>query len=100
MKGFMSQKGFMKGFMRLINPIEGFIILLFFLQCSDIMTQEKKNGEIKDVVNNRQLHKHLCCFLSSSKHGLSGQYKYEIQSTDIHLIKVTSAVSLFFSRLI
>ncbi len=36
MKGFMTQKGFMKGFMRLINPFEGFIILrLFFTVCTE-----------------------------------------------------------------
>jgi len=36
MKGFMTQKGFMKGFMRLINPFEGFIILrLFFTVWSE-----------------------------------------------------------------
>jgi hypothetical protein len=30
MKGFMSQKGFMKRLIRLINRSEGFIILLLF----------------------------------------------------------------------
>ena len=36
MKGFITQKGFMKVFIRLINPFEGFIILrLFFTVCDE-----------------------------------------------------------------
>ena len=46
MKGFMTLKGYMKAFMRLINPFQGFIILRLFFTVYSVrqQKQDKKNG--------------------------------------------------------